>query len=65
MKKLLYVSTNTRKLYKQLISLRGSKSFTKEHEKQIQAIEKMDNYLNPDKPIPPLGYTSLHSLLHD
>ncbi|PTQ76481.1 hypothetical protein C8R26_11774 [Nitrosomonas oligotropha] len=48
MKKLLYVSTNTRKLYKQLISLRGSNSFTKAHEKQIEAIERMNNYLNPN-----------------
>ena len=48
MKKLLYVSTNTRKLYKQLISLRTSNSFTKDHEKQIQAIERMNDYLNPN-----------------
>lgn len=48
MKKLLYVSTNTRKLYRQLISLLTSNSFTKEHEKQIQAIERMNDYLNPN-----------------
>jgi len=50
MKKLLYVSTNTRKLYKQLISFRDSQpnSFTKAHEKQIQAIERMNDYLNPN-----------------
>lgn len=55
MKKLLYVSTNTRKLYKQLISLRTSNSFTKEHEKQIQAIERMNDYLNPNISIKPLA----------
>lgn len=55
MKKLLYISTNTRKLYKQLISLRGSKSFTKKHEKQIQEIERMNDYLNPNTGIKPLA----------
>jgi hypothetical protein len=55
MKNLIYVSANTRKLYKQLISLRGTKSFTKTHEKQIDAIERMDDYLNPNKRIPPLS----------
>lgn len=59
MKKLLYVSTNTRKLYKQLISLRTTESFTKEHEKQIQAIERMNDYLNPNVGIkPPVTATS-------
>lgn len=48
MKKLLYVSTNTRKLYKQLISLRGTESFTKQHEKQIVTIERMNDFLNPN-----------------
>lgn len=59
MKKLLYVSTNTRKLYKQLVSLRGSKSFTKSHERQIETIERMNDYLNPNIGItPPVTDTS-------
>ncbi|MBS0498242.1 MAG: hypothetical protein JSR51_11420 [Proteobacteria bacterium] len=59
MKKLLYVSTNTRKLYKQLVSLRGSKSFMKSHERQIETIERMNDYLNPNIGItPPITETS-------
>lgn len=65
MKKLLYVPTNINTLYIQLVSIReanqrarveGSISltrFTKEHEKQIKAIEKLDNFLNPNYKIKP------------
>lgn len=65
MKKLLYISTNMRKLYKQLVSIREANQrasvegsipltkFTKVHEMQIKAIERMDDYLNPDKGIKP------------
>ncbi len=58
MKKLLYVSTNTRKLYKQLISLRGTEKFTKSHKVQIEAIERMDDYLNPN-----IGFKPSHPVL--
>lgn len=59
--KLKYVSQATKELYKSLVAIRdqalrsqveGSTplvKFTKFHERQIQAIERMEDYLSPRK----------------
>ena len=59
--RLKYVSKSTRELYKNLVAIRdvnqrsrveGSTPlvrFTKNHELQIQAIERMEDYLSPRK----------------
>lgn len=59
--KLKYVSKNIRELYRNLVSIRDTNQrskiegstplvkFTKTHEQQIQAIERMEDYLSPRK----------------